>query len=229
MLKSVDSSFNQSLVFKKQHEHMVKKCVVTFLKETAFFSAWLCEGVTHFFDRGMHMGEEKKVCCFFGHRKIEEGEQLRKRLYVIIEELIISNNVGIFLFGSRSEFDDLCLAVVTELIEKYPHIRHVYVRAEYPYIRESYEKYLMQSYEETYFPARAVGAGRAVYVERNYEMIDRSDICVLYYIEGYTPPIKENGRQGTGACQKKSGTQLAYAYARRKKRKIINVMQSYTS
>ena len=33
--------------------------------------------------------EEKKTCCFFGHRKIAATEQLRERLYKTIEDLII--------------------------------------------------------------------------------------------------------------------------------------------
>ena len=33
--------------------------------------------------------EEKKTCCFFGHRKIAASDGLREKLYNIIEDLII--------------------------------------------------------------------------------------------------------------------------------------------
>lgn len=158
--------------------------------------------------------EEKKTCCFFGHRKISGTERLKERLYEIIEELILCNHVTTFLFGSKSEFDKLCLAVVTELKGKYPHIRRIYVRAEYPYINEDYKAHLLQNYDDTYYPKKILGSGRGVYVERNQIMIDRSDICVVYYHKNYQPPAKKNSNQ-------KSGTKIAYEYAQRKKKAII--------
>ena len=167
--------------------------------------------------------EEKKVCCFFGHRKIADTEQLRKKLYKIIEELIIYNNVGIFLFGSKSEFDSLCREIVAELKIRHPHIHRIYIRAEYQYISDDYEKYLLQSCDETYYSERAVGGGKAVYVERNQEMIDKADICVVYYNGGYLPPRRRNGKKDLFDYQPPSGTQIAYDYAKRKKKTIINL------
>lgn len=169
------------------------------------------------------MAEEQKTCCFFGHRKIAYTEQLRERLYKIIEELILYNNVSVFLFGSKSDFDKLCLSVVTNLKEKYPHIQRVYVRAEYPHINDDYMAYLLQSYEYTYFPQRAINAGKAIYVERNYEMIDRSNICIVYYKNDYEPPKRKNSRRDLTDYQPKSGTKIAYEYAQRKKKDIIHL------
>ena len=78
------------------------------------------------------------TCCFFGHRKITETDELKSNLYSEIEKLIINEKVNTFLFGSKSQFDDLCHTIVTELKEKYPYIKRVYVRAEFPYIDDSY-------------------------------------------------------------------------------------------
>ena len=75
---------------------------------------------------------KENTCCFFGHRKIEDSSELRTKLYDTIEKLIVNENIATFLFGSKSEFDALCHEAVTELKEKYPHIKRVYVRAEYP-------------------------------------------------------------------------------------------------
>ena len=91
-----------------------------------------------------------KTCCFFGHKKINETEELKSKLIEIIEKLIVDKNVDTFLFGSKSQFNSLCQETVTEMKEKYPHIKRVYVRAEYPYISEQYTNYLLESYEETY-------------------------------------------------------------------------------
>ena len=45
---------------------------------------------------------KEKTCCFFGHRKINETEELKNRLYEIIENLIVNEKVDTFLFGSKS-------------------------------------------------------------------------------------------------------------------------------
>lgn len=55
------------------------------------------------------------VCCFVGHRKINKTAELEKTLIEIIEKMITDNRVDSFLFGSKSEFDELCHKVVTDL------------------------------------------------------------------------------------------------------------------
>ena len=114
--------------------------------------------------------------------------------------------------------------IVTELKEKHPHIKRVYVRAEYPFIDESYRNYILESYEDTYYPERMENAGRASYVERNQEMINQSDVCVVYYDENYAPPRRRNSRRDLADYQPKSGTKIAYDYAVRKGKTIINVL-----
>lgn len=165
--------------------------------------------------------EEKKTCCFFGHRKIVAVDGLREKLYEIIENLIIYKYVDTFLFGSKSDFDKLCLAAVTELKEKYPHICRVYIRAEYQHINDDYKAYLLQNYDDTYYPEQISGSGRAAYVERNQIMIDRSDICIVYYNENYLPPERKNSRRDISTYQPKSGTRIAYEYAQKKKKVVI--------
>ena len=63
-------------------------------------------------------------------------------------------------------------------------------------------------------------AGKASYVERNQEMIKKSDFCVIYYDERYLPPRRKNSRRELTDYQPKSGTAVAYNYAIKKK--IIN-------
>ena len=57
----------------------------------------------------------ENTCCFFGHRKIEDSEELRARLYKTLEKLITEENIDTFLFGSRSDFNRLCYDTVTVL------------------------------------------------------------------------------------------------------------------
>ncbi len=157
------------------------------------------------------MEAKKHTCCFFGHRKINATDKLINNLKEIIENLITEKQIDTFLFGSKSEFDKLCLKTVTMLKYKYPHIKRIYVRAEFPYIDESYKTYLLKSYEDTYFPKKIENSGKAVYVERNYEMIENSSYCVIYYDEKYFPNSS------------KSGTKLAYDYAAKRSKEIINI------
>ncbi len=164
----------------------------------------------------------ENTCCFFGHREITESEELREKLTETVEKLITDEEVDTFLFGSNSRFDKLCLELVTKIKEKYPHVKRIYVRAEYPYINDSYEKYLLESYDETYFPEKLLGAGKAAYVERNREMIDKSRFCVVYYDENYVPKVREGRKNDMLNIPRtrKSGTKLALDYAVKKERAI---------
>ncbi len=152
-----------------------------------------------------------RTCCFIGHRTINETEELKERLCEIIEKLIVENSVDTFLFGSKSRLNERCLELVTDIKEKYPHIRRVYVRAEYPYISDEYKNYLLEHYEDTYYPERIIGSGRATYVERNCEMIKNSRFCIVCY-DGQNAPTT-----------RKSGTKIALDYAIKQGREIINV------
>lgn len=165
-----------------------------------------------------------KKCCFVGHRKIEITDELEKRVYDYIENLIVNENVKVFLFGSKSQFDDLCYDIVSNFKEKYSGIKRVYIRSQYEFIDESYEKYLLEFYEETYFPERCKGAGKISHVVRNQAMIDYSDFCLFYYDENYTPPQRKWSRRDLFAYQPKSGTALAYKYAKQKRKEVINII-----
>ena len=116
--------------------------------------------------------DKEKTCCFFGHRKIDETEELKNKLCGMIENLIVNEKVDTFLFGSKSQFDDLCHEIVTDLKEKYPHIKRIYVRSAFQHIPDWYEDSLLKRYEDTYYPEQIKNSGRASYVERNQEMIN---------------------------------------------------------
>lgn len=151
----------------------------------------------------------EKTCCFIGHREIKNTEELGKRVYSEVEALVLERGVDTFLFGSKSRFNSLCYEQVCKIKEKYPHVKRIYVRAEFPLIGASYEDYLLEYYEDTYFPQKALGAGKAVYVERNRDMIDKSLFCVVYCHKDSFP----HGR--------KSGTQIALEYAVKRKKNVI--------
>lgn len=180
-----------------------------------------------------------KTCSFFGHREIGETEELKIHLRNVIINLIENEGVAIFLFGSRSEFNYLCHFIVTELKNTYPHIqRHAYTcrsetctlekeRAYWEEIYSHFEKrpISLLGVEEEIEHKTKWTSGKAQYVERNQAMIDDSDYCIFYYSEEYKPPLRKYYRGALSAYQPKSGTRLAYEYAKQKKKSIINLLE----
>lgn len=170
------------------------------------------------------MENSNHCCCFLGHRKCRIIDDVVRRTTNYAEYLINEHDVDTFMFGSRSNYTDMCLSVVTELMERYPYIRRVYVRAEFPCIDEEYHLYLLKYYDYTYYPNNILNAGKYVYVERNYEMINNSKFCIVYYNEEYRLP-KNYEKDGIMVRHTNSGTKLAYEYARKMKRTIFNAFE----
>ncbi len=147
--------------------------------------------------------------CFIGHRVLQNTETVVALLKKTIIDLI-NKGATTFLFGSKSQFNDLSWEIVTRIKEDYPFIKRVYVRAAFQYIDDFYKNHLLEYYDDTYFPPKIEKAGKYSYVERNYEMIDKSSYCIFYCNEN-----KEN-----------SGTVIAYNYAKKKKKAIVNLYKS---
>ncbi|MGN0811976.1 MAG: hypothetical protein ACI4MQ_00495 [Candidatus Coproplasma sp.] len=167
---------------------------------------------------------EGNTCCFIGHRKVNDVDSVTERVKSVVVELL-SLGVKRYLFGSRSEFNDICLSVVSELKKDNPAIGRVYVRSQYPEISDMYKNYLLEGYDETVFPKGMKNAGRASYVERNNYMIDNSSICVFYYDNTYKPNVRKAYNNHLSDIQPKSGTKIAFEYAVRKQKEIINVFK----
>ena len=169
-----------------------------------------------------------KKCCFIGHRKIAITENLKEKLTKIIDSLILSHNVSEFLFGSKSDFNDFCHTIVTNLKTKYPEIKRIAYtcksesailecereKFEKVYASVKGEKRSFLGFEsEVDFKSKYV-SGKASYIERNQSMIDDSDFCIFYYDENYLPQ---------GSKKSNSGTAIAYKYAKQKNKVIFNV------
>lgn len=152
--------------------------------------------------------------AFIGHRKIEYSQELKNRLTNTIEQLIINESADVFMFGSVSEFNDLCYEVVTELKARYSHIKRIRVRAEYEYIDSSYTEFLLTLYEDTFYPTMVHGAGKLSYIKRNQVMVDMCDTLIVYCNEKYVPHTRTN-----------SGTKIAVEYAKKKNKRQINLFE----
>lgn len=153
--------------------------------------------------------------AFIGHRKIENTEELKHNLADIVTTLIEKEKADTFLFGSKSEFNELCYDTVSRLKENYPHIKRIEIRNSNEYLPKIYIDITLKYYEETIFPKSVSGAGYRSYIKRNQAMIDMSNILVVYFNKNYTPMGKSS----------KSGTMIALEYAFKKKKRIINLYE----
>lgn len=152
------------------------------------------------------MEKVKKICSFFGHRKVEED--IDERIKEKVEDLIVSQGVEIFLFGGFGEFDELCHKIVSTLKLKYPQIKRCFCLIDERHLQKAKRpKYLLdEDYEEfLYLPLEYDYWYTRIYY-RNCEMIDKSDYIVFYAME-----------------KKESGAYKALTYARKKKKQWINL------
>ena len=181
-----------------------------------------------------------KACSFFGHRDTPQTEELKQKVSETVERLIVEEGVDTFLFGSRSNFDELCHMVVTELKEKYPHIQRIaYLckhesgclagkgKDEQRRIKElTGRDVCIREFEDIKRSDRINSAGHVCYIERNQWMIDESNYCIFYRKSQYIP-IKRRGIQcATCGRPLKSGTEFAfgYAYMRKEDGKVIEIV-----
>ena len=165
-----------------------------------------------------------KTCSFFGHRDTLQTEELKDNVSETVERLIVKEGFDTFLFGSRSQFDELCHIVVTELKEKYPNIQRIAYLCKHEtacFVGESMKMkqhikkltgrdVYVPEYEDIKKSDQVNSAGRASYVERNYWMVDNSEIIVIHFNKSQSIT---NG----------SGTSIAYIYAIKKEKRIIEI------
>lgn len=163
--------------------------------------------------------------AFIGHKKVKNEDEVIEKLKVVIENLIVNRNVTSFLFGSNSIFDSICYKVTSDLKDKYPFIKRTYVRCDYQEYPEFYQEHINKLYEESYFPERVLNAGKKRYVLRNQDMIDNSDIMVFYCDNNYKKEPYKESRRCVSLTYPRSGTHVAYEYAVKKKKEIINIFE----
>lgn len=64
-----------------------------------------------------------KICCFAGHSKLYNSDEIYHNLVNLIEKLITEENVSEFWVGNYGSFDWLSAKAVRSLKEKYPAIK----------------------------------------------------------------------------------------------------------
>ena len=137
---------------------------------------------------------------FCGHRNISDYGCIKKKLQIVIEQLIYEG-ADKFYFGGYGSFDLLSANIVHSLKDVYPSIRSTLIL---PYLNREYYADL---YDETVYPPIEGVPLRFAVLKRNEWMIEKSDIVVSYVIYDW------------------GGAAASLKYAKRKKKRIISVVE----
>ncbi len=86
----------------------------------------------------------KKRCCFAGHSKIYNTDEIYSNLIKHIERLIVEESVFEFMVGNYGSFDSLSAKAVRSLKVKYPEVSLELV---IPYLTKSINEYKEMYYK----------------------------------------------------------------------------------
>ncbi len=86
----------------------------------------------------------KRRCCFAGHSKLYNTEEIYAELIKNIERLIVEESVSEFMVGNYGSFDSLSAKAVRSLKPKYSEISLVLV---IPYLTKTINEYKEMYYE----------------------------------------------------------------------------------
>ena len=154
--------------------------------------------------------KENKICSVFGHREIEETEELRA---TTTAEIVKAVDFGcrVFYFGGYGAFDELCYKIVTETAQNNPSlgIKRIYCVAQERYLTKKCRYFRREDYDEIIYLAPSFDWWYTSIYYRNCAMIDESDYIIFYAEE-----------------RRESGAYKAYEYARKKKEKrVVNLFK----
>lgn len=134
--------------------------------------------------------------CFTGHRKITVTQELKRRLYMELEQLV-KNGVAEFYVGGAIGFDTLAEQTVAELKKSYPQVQ---LKLVLPCPAEQQTRKWSAENKAEYYRLLSLADSIEICCEhytadcmkkRNQRLVDLADICVCYF-------NPNNDRSGTG-------------------------------
>ena len=153
------------------------------------------------------MSGTEKVCSCFGHFTVEITDELKASTSKEIDKAI-DRGIRIFLFGGRSDFDDLVYDIVSEIKSQISqlNLKRIFCFPLDKQLRKPPNWFQRKEYEGYECPAKDFDWWYTSIYYRNCAMIDQSDF-VLFYAEE-----REN-----------SGAYKTYKYAVHAHKKIVNL------
>ena len=139
-------------------------------------------------------------CAFFGHRDLDYYPYWKKIEEIIVE--LIESGVTVFYHGNRGRFEATCTAVLIELREKYPHIKHVLVLS---YLPDN--NFVLPFCFDYAIHLQDINAPKRFAISyTNRKLIESVDYVVV------------------AACRNHGGAKAASDYAKKMFRPVINVL-----
>ncbi len=135
------------------------------------------------------------------------SSELEAKIRQTIEENINANEETMFLCGGYGDFDIAVASIIKELKNEYPQILSIYVT---PYINGHRVEDAKESrlYDDIIYPSLENTLPRFAISKRNEYMVKSSDIVIAY--------VKHDW----------GGAYKTLSYAKRLKKKIINLAES---
>ena len=140
----------------------------------------------------------------FGHRKIEDINQLEARLVPIIKELIETKRYVVFLVGRNGEFDE-CAASIIKRVQKSTGKENSDITLVLPYAVSDLE-YYEEYYDSIIIPKAVCGAyPKAAITIKNRWMVSQSNLVIVFV-------SRDSG-----------GAYAAMKYAKKLNKTVINI------
>ena len=144
------------------------------------------------------------IITFFGHSNCLFNDDIKKQLKNILLDEIIKNPTCKFYLGGYGDFDGLCLRALRELKHDFPTIEILFIT---PYLDKNYSKLELAKYyyDDVIFPPIESVPRKFAILKRNEWMVEQADLVIAYVKYSW------------------GGAAKALEYAKRKKKRIINI------
>lgn len=131
--------------------------------------------------------------CVIGHTKVNNKNEIIKKFSFLLHRIRQKCFVLTCLFGSKSEFNDLCYDVYFELSRKDTNMKSIFYRCKHEtawikdkcLVNKQTFHFLgnetFREYDEIVLSKNLLNTTKNSYIQRNFNMIDDSDICIFYY------------------------------------------------
>ena len=144
------------------------------------------------------------IITFFGHSNCLFNDDIKKQLKNILLDEINKNPTCKFYLGGYGDFDGLCLRTLRELKNDFPTIEILFIT---PYLDKNYSKLELAKYyyDDVIFPPIESVPRKFAILKRNEWMVEEADLVIAYVKYSW------------------GGAAKALEYAKRKKKRIINI------
>lgn len=139
---------------------------------------------------------------FFGHRYVECGAEIERRLEMLLHDLIMQKEYLELLVGRDGDFDLLASAAIKRAVREYGY-GNTHFTLVLPYMKAEYrdnEKEYLDYYDEVEVCAESEEAHPKAAIQiRNRNMVDRSDLvvcCIQHKSGGAYRTVKYAEKQG---------------------------------